>query len=204
VSSRSTLAATTLALTLALAAACGSGDDDTSSKTVHRTTTTTTQAPGTNRDQVRRYVQDLLYRYDQAVNQFVTRPEIASKPDGEVVKQYRSLFPPSTSDVDRALAGWAKSATKGEHYEPFAEGSEVNTSKLDGDLTTISADEVTFPTCDIQSYKHYDRQGKVLDSAERTLVPGKGSAVRVDGTWFLKELDVAEGLIGCATEKGEP
>jgi hypothetical protein len=200
-----TAAAIAAALILAAAAGCTPGDDD-SASTAGRTatTTTTTQPPGTQPDRVERYVNQLLYRYDKAVNRFVAEPAKAGQPDDPTVKAYRGMFSPGAADVDRALAAWAADAAKGERYAPFDEGGAINRSKLDGKVTTVSVDEVTFPTCDVQSYKHYDRNGKLLDSARRNLTPGRGTAVRVKGTWYLKQLDAAADLVGCATETAAP
>lgn len=200
---------TTSTLLLLLAAAACSGSDDDADAVpeadpVTASTTTTTQPPGTDPGDVESYVEDLLSSYDEAVTALNGDPAAAADPAKPLAEEYRELFEPGSAEAEQALRSWTANVSSGERYLPFEEGGLVSESKLDGDLVARSADEVTFPVCKIQSFKHYDGSGALVDEAPRRLVPGEGTAVRIAGRWYLRQLVSADNLVGCATEEMSP
>jgi hypothetical protein len=193
-----------LALASLTAAACSPDKDDDSTGGDGEKATATTQAPGTRTARVAGHVVALLGRYDDAVGKLTSDPAAAKDLQGDVAMAYRDLFEPGSADVDRALGQWAKDADSGTRLEPIDDGTPINESKLDGDITTVSADAVTFPVCDIHNYRQLDAAGKVLTEVKDQLAPGTGTAVRVDGVWYLDKLETADNAVGCATEGGKP
>jgi hypothetical protein len=166
--------------------------------------TSTTQPPGTRTARVAGLVVRLLARYDKAVSMLNANPAAAKDLQGDVAMEYRSLFEPGNADVDRALGQWANDADSGSRLQPLDEDTPINESKLDGDVTTVSADAVKFPVCDIHNYRQLDPDGKVVAEVKDQLLPGTGTAVRVDGVWYLDKLETADNAVGCATEGGRP
>lgn len=191
---------------LLIAVACRAGGDDADAdvEPVAVSTTTTTQAPGTEPDDVESHVENLLASYDEAVTALNADPAAAADPAKPLAEEYRKVFEPGSAEAERALQSWAANVASGERYLPYEDGGLVNESKLDGELVSQSADEVTFPVCNIQSFRHYDGTGALLDEAERRLIPGEGRAVRVGGRWYLHDLTSADNLIGCVTEEMSP
>jgi hypothetical protein len=187
---------------LVLVGACSSdgdaGEDDAAAETT--ASTASTQPPASEAEAVTGSIAELLIRYDDVVNGMLDDPSVAADPDHPLVVEYRSLFEPGNPGVDEALAAWAADAAAGVHFERFDSGHPISKSSLDADLTVVSDDEVTFPTCNVQRFRRFDGAGQETDSVEYTALPGSGTAVRIDGIWRLRELVKAENLIGCATE----
>jgi len=192
-----------LAVASLTAAACSKDGDDSASGD-DSPPTSTTQPPGNRTARVAGYVVRLLARYDEAVSKLTADPAAAKDLRGDLAMEYRALFEPGNADVDRALGQWASDADSGTRLEPLDDATPINESKLDGDITTVSADAVSFPVCDIHNYKQFDGDGTLVTEVKDQLAPGTGTAVRVDGVWYLDKLETAENAVGCATEGGRP
>jgi hypothetical protein len=84
--------------------------------------------------------------------------------------------------------------------QPLDAGTPVNVTKLVGPLVRVSDDEVSFEQCAIQNFVKYDDDEEVT-RVERGLLPGEGTAVRVDGQWVLSGLSTPPGMFGCLDER---
>lgn len=160
-----------------------------------------TVPPAGDPDVVRPHVEELLRDYDRVADAIVADPGVAADRDELLVQQLLHLFEPGSDHAERRLDAWAANGEAGVSMRPVDDGHLTNESRLDGAIEVVSEDEVRFPTCDEQRYEVLDRQGRVIRRAEHFRRPGQGIAVRVDGEWRLRRLDVFEGTAGCRTEQ---
>jgi hypothetical protein len=159
----------------------------------------TTEPPGSDSEAVTGYVEELLRRYDDAVATIIVDPAVVRDRSDPVVVEYLDLFEPGSEDADAALAGWADSADAGPTVRPINADTPMITSRLDGDVETVDDDEVGFATCAEHHYQLYDGQGVVQDVVEMVGRAGQGVAVRVDGRWRLRRLELRDDRPACAT-----
>jgi len=191
---------------IGLACSGDGGEGDTSSEGTPRGVTTTTpttpppEASAASPDDVVPYVEELLGRYDAAVDEIVADPAVVADRDSELVEEFLSLFEPGSAFADESLEGWAAQGDTGVALQPLAAGTPVNVTKLVGPLVRVSDDEVSFEQCAIQSYVKYDDDEEVT-RVERALLAGEGTAVRADGQWVLSELSTPPGMFGCLDER---
>jgi len=206
---------------LLLGAACTSGDDDStgtgaksassqrsekSDKTSEQSRDTTTTMPpdeplGTKPIAVAPYIQELLGRYDQLVQQIVADPSVVSDRSNAVVGEFLSLFNRSSEFAAGSLDGWESKAAQGVTLKPLAPGQPVSQTKLEGPPQSIDEDTVTFGQCTILSYVTYTH-GKETERVERRALAGNGKAVRVAGHWKLTDISTPPGMKGCIAEGG--
>lgn len=206
-------AALAVACALALASTgCPSDDDGGSApddpepraSEPEASTASTTEPAATDPEVVVPYLEDLLDRYEQAVRTIIADPSLATDTDNEVVVEYVDLFEPDSDEAKRAVDGWAGDADEGRTFEPYDDDASLYTTRLDGEVTPAEGgDEVTFPTCDTLRYRVLDASGTVVDEVPEDVRQGQGVAVRVDGVWRLRSLDIAESAVGCRTEDEE-
>lgn len=189
-----------------LACSGGGGEDDTSSDGAPLGVTTTTpttgppEASAASPDDVVPYIEDLLERYDAAVNEIVADPAVAADRDSELVEEFLSLFEPGSEFAEESLEGWAAQGDTGIALRPLDADTPVNETKLVGPLVRVSDDEVSFEQCAVQSFVKYDDDEEVT-RVERALLAGEGTAVRADGRWVLGELSTPPGMFGCLDER---
>ena len=163
--------------------------------------TSTTEPAATDPEVVVPYLEDLLDRYEQAVRTIIADPSLATDTDNEVVAEYLDLFEPDSDEAERAVDGWAGDADTGRTFEPYSADAPLYATRLDGEVTPGErGDEVSFPTCDTLRYRILDAAGAVVDEVPEDVRQGQGVAVRVDGVWRLRSLDVAESAVGCRSE----
>ena len=204
-------------LLVLVCASCSSGganDDEGADRAPQRTahadddeTTTTTAAAdepsaATPADVVP-YLEDLLARYDDAVNTIVADPSIATDRDDPTVDGFLGLFEEGSPFASGSLDGWASQASEGVSLEPIDPDQGVNTTTLEGPPTRIDDDTVLFGQCTVQSYVVL-RNGDETRREDRKLLPGSGQAVRVGGHWVLQELTTPPDAQGCITHGGAP
>jgi hypothetical protein len=194
-----TLAVISIAMT-----ACSSDDDDSSSTTTPEetasSTTSSTQPAGTEPSDVEPYITELLARYDEVTNQIVADPSVATDRSHPLIKEYLALIEPG-SDAEGAIQTWIDNAAEGITIRPYSDDAPPFVTSLDGSIETISADEVRFPTCEQQNYRQYDGQGRQTEFVTGQPVPGQGTAVRVDGEWRLRRLDIVTNAVGCGSSE---
>ena len=197
-----------LAMALTLAVGCGGDDDDDRGSPQPEegadeptTTTESTQPPGTSPVDVEPYIAELLVRYDEVTNEIVADPTVATDPNHPLVVEYRSLVEPG-SVAEGAIQVWVDNATRGVSIRPYDDTAPAYDTSLDGAIETVSADEVTFPTCELSNYRKYNAQGRETEFLTGQAVPGAGTAVRVDGEWRLRRMDIASNLAGCSSGAG--
>jgi hypothetical protein len=199
---------------LGLVSACSSDDDgdaDDDNETVAAKTgansddTTTTSSPpapdGYKIDEVAPHLRDLLERYDEVVTEIVADPEVADDEDDPLVQEFLSLFEPGSDFAAGSLEGWERYAGTGVTLAPLADGQTVNKTVLEGAVTTVDEDEVSFGQCTVLQYVLH-RNGEEAERTDRKLLPGNGRAVRVDGEWRLVDISTPPDLRGCLTQGG--
>lgn len=176
-----------------------SSDDD------DETTTTTgpPQPDGTQTDAVRPVIQALLTHRDEIVTRFNADPELAGDEDDPLVEEFLTLFEPGSEFAQGSLEHWVRYSGQGISLTPFPDHDTVSETTIEGYVTTVDEDEVTFGHCTVLSYVMY-RDGEETERSERTLLPGNGRAVRVDGQWRLVEISTPSDLQGCFTKGGVP
>jgi hypothetical protein len=189
------------ALVVVALAACtgggGAGGDAGEVATAEaRARTSPTEPRASDLRAVEPYIEDLLARYDRVVNDIVADPTVAGDPDNPAVQEYVSLFEPDSAFVEQVLAAWVAEGENGRSVEPYDDQSPAFESHLDGEIEALSDDEVVFPVCVERRMSVYV-DGALRQETAYFAEPGGGSAVRVDGTWRLRRLDIAEGMAGC-------
>lgn len=180
-------------------AAC-SGDDQggsaTSSTTDSTTTTSTapsnsasttpvTEPPGTDPVAVQPVLESLIDRYDTAVAAILADPRVAADSGHDLVVAYRDLFTPESTFPQTALRFWTDEGAQGRFYRPGPRGQMYESTVQS--LRADSPDQVTFLVCSLKSIVIVDGAGNEL-SAEGGQAAGSVVAVRVDGTWVLRDL----------------
>ena len=190
-----TLAAIGVAVT-----ACSGDDDDSSSTTTESTAssaTSSTQPAGTEPTDVEPYITELLAGYDEVTNQIVADPSVARDRSNPLIEDYLALVEPGSDADEGAIQTWVDNAERGITIGPYSDDAPPVVTSLDGPIETVSEDEVRLPTCEQQNYRKYDAQGRQTEFVTGQSIPGQGTAVRVDGEWRLRRLDIATNAVGC-------
>jgi hypothetical protein len=199
-----------LASTMILACCTSSGDDgegtgDAASEGVSASRRTqSTEPPGSEPEAVRSYVEALLTGYDDAVNAIITDPDVAHDRTDPTVQGYLEVFEPRSEFADGALAGWAELADAVVTVRPLRSDSPMIESRLDGQVETVGDDEVSFAMCSDHQYRRYDGQGALQNVVDMAGRAGEGTAVRVDGEWRLRRLELRDDRPACTTEEDRP
>lgn len=148
-------------------------------------TTPATEPPGTSQAAVEPILQSLIDRYDKAVAAILVDPRVAANRQHEAVASYLQLFTPGSTFPQTALRFWMDEGAQGHFYRPGPLGqmykSTVQSIQVD------SPDQVTFLVCSLKSIVIVDEAGTEL-SAEGGQSAGSATAVRVNGTWLLRDL----------------
>jgi hypothetical protein len=184
---------------LIAAAACGGDDDEVGPGTTRPRgdgTTSTTEPPGTEPADVQPYITNLLARYDELTNQIVAEPSVATDRNSRLIRDYLALVEPG-SDAEGAIETWVDSAAQGITIRPYSDDAPAFATSVNGEIETVSEDEVTVPTCETQNYRRYDGQGRETEFVTEQSVPGEATAVRVGGQWRLRRIDIASNVVGC-------
>jgi hypothetical protein len=215
---RGLIALTAVVLVAGLvASSCSSGDDDSSDSegldaddggsddrgSDDETTTTepADEPTAAEPDQVVPYLEDLLARYDAAVNEIVADPSVAGDSRDPATEEFLSLFEVTSEFAAGSVEGWMSQAEQGIVLEPASPDRGVNTTTLEGPPTRIDDDTIMFGHCTIQSYVVVE-DGAETRREDRRLLPGTGQAVRVDGHWLLEEITTPPDTQGCITQGG--
>lgn len=174
------------------------GDDERESDEADVTTTepAAPDPPGSDVLAVQEIVEGLLGRYDDAVNEFVADPSIAEDPTHPVVEDFLALFEPGNEFAQASVEGWVAQAQRGETLAPASPDHPVSLTNIEGTLTTLGDDEVRFAQCAVLRYARLV-EGEERERVEELLLPGEGTAVRVEGRWLLDELSTPPGMQGC-------
>ncbi len=195
---RQRFAALTLAVVLS---ACSTGSNDagvsrtrslsaSSSETAQASTTVSsrsvaTEPLATDTPAVTRALQTLIDRYDAAVQSILRDPRVAADRASAPVRAYLVLFPPTSGFAEGALRFWTQEADRGRFYRPGPGGQLTKSTVMT--VTSSDPDNATFAICAVHSIEVTDRSGAVVEAqGGRSAV--SASAVRVDGTWMLRDL----------------
>lgn len=190
------LAAALVSIILGLAACSDDGGRSATSSTAGSPTTSTapadttsttsvTEPPGTDTSAVQPILQSLINRYDTAVAAILADPRVASNSEHEAVVSYLQLFTPGNTFTEGALAFWTREGESGRFYRAGPRGQLTKSTVMA--VTSSSADEVTFTICALNSIEITDASGAVIES-QGGQTAASVVAVRVDGTWLLRDL----------------
>lgn len=193
---RSLLGALSIVLSLAACSPDDGGGGTTSSTTNSTATSSTatsdptsttpaTEPPGTSQAAVEPILQSLIDRYDKAVAAILVDPRVAANRQHEAVTSYLRLFAPGSTFADGALGFWTREGANGRFYRPGPRGQLTKSTVAA--LTASSADEVTFRICALNSIEITDAAGAVIES-QGGQTAASVVAVRIDGTWLLRDL----------------
>jgi hypothetical protein len=156
---------------------------------------------GSEPDAVRPYIDTLLARNDEVVNEIVADPAVARDLTNPLVADYLELYEPDSEFAAGLVDRWVERADEGLVTQPFSEAHPPTVSSIDGEVTTISDDEVGFPYCLTQRLVVVGPGGDVQNRVELRRQRGDGVAVRVDGHWRLREITVREDTGRCEREE---
>ncbi|HEY8543696.1 MAG TPA: hypothetical protein VIL36_01565 [Acidimicrobiales bacterium] len=189
--------AVTIAVAVALAAgACGSGPGDASDGDTRGTDDIAGVEPGAREtgdaaDDLRAELEDLLARHDTVTSRIMADPSVVHDAGSALVDEYLDLFEPGSEQTANALARWAERADSGTSVESTDPDVPAISYRLDEDeLPAPDGDEVTFRICSVERYVVYGPGGDVEDMVDNPGTPGTATAVRVDGEWRLRSIDV--------------
>ncbi|MGQ0434999.1 MAG: hypothetical protein ACT452_21635 [Microthrixaceae bacterium] len=145
-------------------------------------------------------LESLVDRYDTAVAAILVDPRVAANSDHEAVVAYLRLFTQGNDLPRTALQFWVDEGSQGHFYRPGPRGRmyESTVQSVDAD----SPDQVTFVVCSLKSIVIVDEAGTEL-SAEGGQSAGSVVAVRVDGTWLLRDLSRASPST-CPDQQAQP
>jgi hypothetical protein len=186
-------------LSLALVAgACGTASDDDGATPIGAPAPDRTAVPlGTSPRAVVPYLEDLLETYNGSVNEISAAPTSVLDVEGPAARAYLDVFEPGSDVAAQAIAHWHDQGVIGESTRPYDAERPAFVTSLDGEVETISEDEVTFPTCNELAFETVNAAGQRVDVEPGASVPGMGTAVRVGDGWLLRRLDRYEGVEGC-------
>ncbi len=183
-------------------------DDDepappsTTASTAPPTTASDEEPPGTDPAAVEPYVADLLTNYDEVTSQILADPEIASDPNHPLYADLRELLAPDSSMTDPVMRALDRRGSQGISQESLEEGKLPVRRAVEGEIESVSADEVKFRTCTRYDYRLVNSAGEPIEVGVDESEPGTGVAVRVDGHWTLTRLDMAGQLGRCEGTDG--
>ena len=205
----------TVVVAVALLAACTSDDDGGSTPSgaadevagVELDTTTTEagepQPAATHLDEVYPYVEDLLSHYDELVQEIVADPS-AVEATGALTDEFLGIFVPDSEFARASLDGWQQMAADDVTLEPSSEDHPLNFTYIDSGVRRITDDEVRFAQCTVQRYVRHEGDDETDRVDDPLLLPGTGTAVRVDGRWLLDGLETPPGISGCTNGSEGP
>lgn len=184
-------------LTLLATGACSGGGDerasdgDDSSPTTEPPTTST-QPPGTDPAAVEPIVLDLLARLDAVETEIVADPgAVIDDPDSPALAELEEIFAPGEA-YDARLNTYRRNAEAGITVTPV-NASQISTTAIIGDLTTIDADSTEGFLCILNTYRVTGSSGGEL----KDHVPNAGrvTAVRINGVWKIQQVDISDTQI---------
>jgi len=189
-----------VALTLAgFAGGCGGpaggGDEPIGVEAPDRLTEPSARDP----EDVRPYVEALLLRHQEIVNAVFADPTQVDDPSARLATEYLGLFEPDSEVADAIVDGWVDRADDGITMAPFDADVPIFSTRVDGAITATSDDEVRFGLCTVERSLLYE-DGQLVQRVPFLPQPGEGTAVRRDGHWVLRRIDVLPPT-GCESEQ---
>jgi hypothetical protein len=194
---RAILAAPAAVLAVVAPAAACSGGDDAEPLGSRRGRPGLAQPAGGDVEALEPVLVDLLERYDEVVGEVLADPGVARDEDDPLIQEFVSLYSPDSEAPEATVDAWVRDAEAGRQTHPVATGYPAIASRIDGEIETVSDDEVRFPTCNELRYATYDADGDMVDFIPYLEQPGEATAVRVDGQWLLQQLVAFEGQASC-------
>lgn len=159
--------------------------DELTSSTRLSSSSTTTEPPATDVDAVRPVLEALIDRYDAAVAAILADPRVAAEQDHPAVREYLSLFSSDSGFPEGALQFWSNEGRRGRFYRPGPRG-QMHESTVQS-VEAISPETAEFSVCTIISIEIVDASGTLVE-VDGGVNGGEVVAVRIDGTWSLRDL----------------
>ena len=154
---------------------------------------------------LRAELEDLLARHDELTDRIMADPTVVHDAGSRLVDDYLALFAPGSEQTADALARWAERADSGTSVESTDPDAPAITTRLDEDeIPAPTGDEVTFRICNVERYVVYGPDGRVAEMVDHPGTPGTATAVRVDGAWRLRAIDVVFNGSACRHESEAP
>lgn len=155
------------------------------------------QPLGIEPDAVAPYIQELLHDYDDIVHQFTLDPTMADEADHPLASELSALFDSDSEVPQLMLDSWANDYAR----PPERDNQPALISTLDT-VETVSDDEVQFSVCTRQRIYAYDEATRQMRGIGYEDAMARGSAQRIDGTWLLHDIRVADRAT-CEEEEEE-
>lgn len=129
--------------------------------------------------------QRLIDSYDDVAAAILADPKVASDSNHKLVAAYLALFTPDNAFAAGTLDFWASEGAAGRFYRPGPRG-EMYVSTVQS-VELRSETEAVARVCTVSSVGVVDSAGNPLES-EGGVSGGQVVAVRVGGTWLLRDL----------------
>lgn len=155
----------------------------------------------TDVEAVRPYLDALLERHAAVVEAVSTDPTQVADADAPLATEYLGLFEPGSDAAAAIVDGWVATAGEGVTMAPYEEGSPIFTLRVSGGITATSDDAVTFAVCAEERSLTYE-DGRLVRTTPYTTQPGRAEAVRADGRWLLRSVDLTPDRTACEDEGG--
>jgi hypothetical protein len=155
------------------------------------------EPPGTDPEAVVPHIQSLLRKLDETVGRISADPEVAAKGDGPLHRRLRRVFAPDSDFADGLVEYLRRRGARGESVRSERRDTPPVQRTVEGGVTTVSADEVSFDVCYLSDFTIYDRHGDPIETWIDDTQLHRGRAVRVDGRWRLRRLDPRDELVHC-------
>jgi hypothetical protein len=195
---RTALATLAVLVAVGAAAACsGSSGDQVAPAGNRRGGPVAEQPTGDNVEAVEPVLVDLLERYDEVVADILADPTVARAGDDPLIQEFVGLYTPDNPAPEAAIDAWAADAEAGRSTRAAETGFPAIASRIDGDIQTVSANEVRFPFCNELRTVTFDEDGNVVEFVPYREQPGEATAVRVEGQWLLQQLTTLDGQAAC-------
>jgi hypothetical protein len=150
------------------------------------------EPPGTDPQAVAPSIRSLLRELDDTVGRISADPEVAAKGSGPLHRRLRRVFAPDSDFADGLVEYLRRRGARGESVRSERRATPPVQRSIEGEVTTVSADEVTFDACYLSDFTVYDRHGDPIETWVDDTQLHRGTAVRVDGRWKLRSFDALD------------
>lgn len=160
-----------------------------------------TNPPGTEPAAVAPHVSELLLAYDRAVDEIVADPSVAEDPEDPMIQEFLGLFEEDSEVAAAMVEGWVERADEGLRTLPYRDDYPASESRLNGEVETVSEDEVAFSICVTSRTRVVDADGEEVGTSLPSIdYPGEGTAVRTEEGWRLQDLAIWVDQLTCPEE----
>lgn len=195
-----TLVAVAVTLALVVGGACGgAADGDDGGPAGAEVPDRLAEPDATDPEAVRPYVEALILRHQEIVNAVFADPTRVPDRSAPLATDYLDLFESGSDSAGAIVDGWVERADDGVTMAPFEPDVPIFSTRIDGAITASSDEEVQFRLCTEERSLLYEN-GQLVQRVPYLPQPGSGVAVRREGHWVLRRLDVLPPTNGCESE----